>query len=158
VALGLARPDMSGHGGLSLAPAAAQVLRGMRTVHFRLDIRTGERRSSRPERKSAIAAGALDPAAKALWDELRTWRLEEARRQELPPYVIFHDSTLTEMARLRPVSLSALAGITGIGRSKLDRYGSTLIAIVSQHCGSPPAAGERMPVPKEADTEGETSS
>jgi len=158
VAQGFALPDISGHGGLSLAPAAAQVLRGMRTVHFRLDIRTGERRSSRPERKSAIAAGALDPAAKALWDELRTWRLEEARRQELPPYVIFHDSTLTEMARLRPVSLSALAGITGIGRSKLDRYGSTLIAIVSQHCGSPPAAGERMPVPKEADTEGETSS
>jgi ATP-dependent DNA helicase RecQ len=130
----------------------------MRTVHFRLDIRTGERRSSRPERKSAIAAGALDPAAKALWDELRTWRLEEARRQELPPYVIFHDSTLTEMARLRPVSLAALAGISGIGRSKLDRYGSTLIAIVSQHCGSPPAAGESMPAPKEADTEGETSS
>jgi ATP-dependent DNA helicase RecQ len=66
-----------------------------------------------------------------LWDALRAWRLGEARRQELPPYVIFHDSTLIEVARRRPVSLPALARIPGIGRSKLERYGSAVIEIVA---------------------------
>jgi ATP-dependent DNA helicase RecQ len=158
VAQGFALPDISGHGGLSLAPAAAQVLRGTRPVRFRLDMRNRERQSSKPDRKTEVAAAALDPAAQALWDALRAWRLEEARRQELPPYVIFHDSTLTEVARLRPVTLAALAGISGIGRSKLDRYGSTVIAIVSQHCGSPAAAGGGMPARKETGTEREESS
>jgi ATP-dependent DNA helicase RecQ len=99
VAQGLALPDISGHGGLSLAPAATEVLRGARTVHFRLDTRARERRSSRLDRKTGAATAALDAAGHALWEALRAWRLEEARRQELPPYVIFHDSTLTEVAR-----------------------------------------------------------
>ena len=72
---------------------------------------------------------ALDPAAQTLWTALRAWRLGEARRQELPPYVIFHDVTLIEVARRRPASLDALADIPGIGRSKLDRYGAALLAV-----------------------------
>ena len=49
---------------------------------------------------------------------------------ELPPYVLFHDSTLTEIARPRPASLAALAAIPGVGRSKLERYGAAVIALV----------------------------
>ena len=66
-----------------------------------------------------------------MWEALRAWRLAEARRQELPPYVIFHDATLIEIARRRPASLAALAQIPGIGRSKLDRYGDAVIAVVA---------------------------
>ena len=73
----------------------------------------------------------IEPAARPLWDKLRAWRLDQARRQELPPYVIFHDSTLIEVARRRPDCLPALAAIPGIGRSKLERYGTALLAIVS---------------------------
>jgi ATP-dependent DNA helicase RecQ len=142
VAQGFALPDVAGHGGLSLAPAAAEILRGTRTVRFRIDAPTRERQSSRP--KAGATASELDPAARSLWEALRAWRLAEARRQELPPYVIFHDSTLTEVARRRPVSLTALAGIPGIGRSKLERYGSAVIGIVADgtadHGGSAPAA------------------
>ena len=58
--------------------------------------------------------------------------VEEARRQELPPYVIFHDSTLIEVARRRPASLEVLAHVPGIGRSKLERYGKAVIGIVSE--------------------------
>ena len=79
--------------------------------------------------KRAAAGETLDPAAQTLWAMLRAWRLEEARRQELPPYVIFHDTTLIEVARRRPASLEALTDIPGIGRSKLERYGAALIAI-----------------------------
>ncbi|HEV2300785.1 MAG TPA: DNA helicase RecQ [Stellaceae bacterium] len=126
VAQGMLTPDFA-HGGLSLAPAAADVLRGSREVRFRSDKRD-ERRARRAE---ATAADTLDPSARQLWDALRGWRLDEARAQEVPPYVIFHDATLIEVARRRPASPTALAEIPGIGRSKLDRYGKALIGVVT---------------------------
>jgi ATP-dependent DNA helicase RecQ len=131
VAQGFVLPDAAGHGGLSLAPAAAEVLRGNRTIRFRHDAHTRERQGSRPDGAARPAAAQLDPAAHALWEALRAWRLGEARRQEVPPYVIFHDSTLIEVARRRPASLTALAEIPGIGRSKRERYGSAVIAVVA---------------------------
>jgi ATP-dependent DNA helicase RecQ len=138
VAQGVVLPDVAGHGGLALAPMAAEILRGTRTVRFRLDERGRERATSRPARKAGTSAAELDPAARSLWEALRAWRLEEARRQELPPYVIFHDSTLAEVARRRPGSLAALAEIPGVGRSKLERYGAAVIAVVA---GSTPTVG-----------------
>jgi ATP-dependent DNA helicase RecQ len=72
-----------------------------------------------------------------LWEALRAWRLEEARRQELPPYVIFHDSTLLDVARRRPISLTSLANIPGVGASKLERYGTAIIGIVTQKTPDP---------------------
>jgi ATP-dependent DNA helicase RecQ len=158
VAQGLALPDISGHGGLSLTAAATEVLRGARTVRFRLDTRARERRSSRLDRKTGAATAALDAAGHELWEALRASRLEEARRQELPPYVIFHDSTLTEVARLRPVTLTALARVSGIGHSKLERYGNAVIDIVSRHFSSAPVEVGVTPAPKEALGDGEAFS
>jgi ATP-dependent DNA helicase RecQ len=131
VAQGLVVPDPAGHGGLALAPAATEILRGTRTVRFRLDTHVSSRHSPKPDRKSA-AAIELEPAAQAIWEALRAWRLGEARRQELPPYVIFHDATLIEVAHRRSISLTSLATIPGIGASKLERYGGAIIEIVSQ--------------------------
>jgi ATP-dependent DNA helicase RecQ len=106
------------------------VLRGERELRFR---REAPRASARRRKTAATAPTglALDPAAESLWNALRAWRLGEARRQELPPYVIFHDATLIEVARRRPVSLAALADIPGIGRSKLDRYGAAVLAVAA---------------------------
>jgi ATP-dependent DNA helicase RecQ len=125
-AQGLAMPDPGGHGGLALAPRAVEILRGEGTVRFRRDASSRARR----EAKAKSAASALDPAAGTLWEALRAWRLDEARQQQVPPYVIFHDATLVEIARHRPHSLMALASIPGIGRSKLDRYGAALLGVV----------------------------
>jgi ATP-dependent DNA helicase RecQ len=138
VAQGFILPDLAGHGGLALAPAAAEIVRGTRTVRFRLDPRGPTRQSPKPDRKIAQAT-ELDPVARTLWEALRAWRLEEARRQELPPYVIFHDSTLLEVARRRPISLTSLAIIPGVGASKLERYGSVIIGMVAQTTGDPEA-------------------
>ena len=85
--------------------------------------------------------------ARSLWEALRAWRLEEARRQELPPYVIFHDSTLTEVARRRPSSLTALAEIPGVGRSKLERYGGAVIAVIESTTGTGGATTASEPDP-----------
>ncbi len=128
LARGLLLPDPDGHGGLMLASSAGEVLRGERELRFRRET------AHEPSRRRRATAGAparlaLDPAAQSLWDALRAWRLDEARRQELPPYVIFHDATLIEVARRRPASLDALADIPGIGRSKLDRYGAAVLAV-----------------------------
>jgi ATP-dependent DNA helicase RecQ len=144
VAQGFVLPDLAGHGGLALAPAAAEILRGTRTVRLRLDPRGPTRQSPKPDRKIAETT-ELDPVARTLWEALRAWRLEEARRQELPPYVIFHDSTLLEVARRRPISLTSLANIPGVGASKLERYGTAIIGIVAQKTLDPEALQTASP-------------
>ena len=67
----------------------------------------------------------------SLFGALRAWRLERARAYAVPPYVIFHDSTLSTIAERRPRDLADLAGIPGIGPTKLDRYGEELVSIVA---------------------------
>jgi ATP-dependent DNA helicase RecQ len=129
LAQGFLLPDSEGHGGLALAPRAGEVLRGALEVRLRSEV-PRERGSGRKSARRA-AGVELDPTAQTLWTALRAWRLEEARRQELPPYVIFHDATLIEVARRRPVSLDTLAEIPGIGRSKLERYGTAVLAVVN---------------------------
>jgi ATP-dependent DNA helicase RecQ len=128
LAQGYLQPDPDGHGGLMLAESAGEILRGGREIRLRRD-RPRER--TRNRRTAATSGVPLDPAADALWQKLRAWRLDEARRQELPPYVIFHDATMIEVARRRPASLAALADIPGIGRSKLDRYGAAVLAVIA---------------------------
>jgi ATP-dependent DNA helicase RecQ len=125
LAQGWLLPDPEGHGGLILGDTAPEILRGTSEVRLRAE-RARERASSR-KRAAAIE---LEDAAQARWSALRAWRLDEARRQELPPYVIFHDATLIEVARRKPGSLRALGEIPGIGRSKLDRYGAALLAVI----------------------------
>jgi ATP-dependent DNA helicase RecQ len=129
VAQGHLLPDPEGHGGLVLAESARDVLRGISQLRFRPD--APRPRAARRKTTGQAVALELDDATQALWAALRAWRLDEARRQELPPYVIFHDATLIEVARRRPASLDALAGIAGIGRSKLDRYGTALLAVTA---------------------------
>jgi ATP-dependent DNA helicase RecQ len=127
VAQGHLSPDPEGHGGLMLAASARAVLRAETPIRFRNEpVRERRRKPTPAERSSA----SLDPQADALWTALRAWRLKEARRQEVPPYVIFHDATLIEVARRRPTTIAALSIIAGIGRSKLDRYGAALLAII----------------------------
>jgi ATP-dependent DNA helicase RecQ len=65
-----------------------------------------------------------------LFEALRAWRRDEAARQHLPPYVIFHDRTLAEIATARPASLAALAAVSGVGEGKLDRYGQAVLETV----------------------------
>ncbi len=75
-----------------------------------------------------LAAPDVDPA---LFERLRAWRAEVARRQGVPAYVVFHDRTLKEVACRRPSDLGQLEAVPGIGRSKLDRYGNALLEILA---------------------------
>ncbi len=82
--------------------------------------------SSSPSAASAGSAAADEPTFEAL----RQWRAAEAKLQSVPPYVIFHDSVLRELAAARPSSLAQLGNMRGVGASKLERYGSAVLAIV----------------------------
>jgi ATP-dependent DNA helicase RecQ len=76
--------------------------------------------------KAAATTGVADPGR---IEALREWRRQEAARRAVPAYVVLHDSTLAELASARPATLEALAGIRGIGPSKLEAYGRELIAL-----------------------------
>ncbi len=131
VALGLLTVDIEGHGGLRLAEAARPVLRGQRRIELRR-----EPVAVRGKPKSARKRGPVtleDPAAEALFQALRARRLALARDQGVPPYVIFHDSTLAEMAHARPRELGQMAGITGVGTAKLQRYGTEFLSVIAEH-------------------------
>ncbi|MCP9848171.1 HRDC domain-containing protein, partial [Synechococcus sp. Lug-A] len=97
----------------------------------------------RHERRSRARSGALSGAAGAagagadgqgadleLLQRLQDWRREQAREQAVPPYVVFHDRTLVELAARRPLQIAELAAISGIGAAKLERYGSALLSLL----------------------------
>jgi len=80
-----------------------------------------------------------ETGAETLFDALRAWRMTVAKAQSVPPYVIFHDSVLRDVAAVCPDSIAALAEIKGMGATKLEHYGTALLGIVRTH--RQPAAG-----------------
>ena len=80
---------------------------------------------------TASAATVIAPHDQPLFDALRAWRRDEAARQHLPPYVIFHDRTLAEIAAKKPAGLPSLAAISGVGEGKLERYGEAVLEVLN---------------------------
>ena len=91
-----------------------------------------EREKLRERRRRIDRSGApmLDGAAGAIFEALRKWRSEEARGQHVPPYVIFADAVLREIALFRPGNLDELSDVKGVGASKLARYGAAVLNVV----------------------------
>jgi ATP-dependent DNA helicase RecQ len=121
VALGYARPDHDSYGALRLTEASRAVLKGERQVEMRRTVA----RKVKPV-KTRFRSGADS----ALLAKLKTWRTAQARSQSVPPYVVFHDATLAEIAAAQPRDLNALSGIAGIGAKKLERYGPALLELL----------------------------
>jgi ATP-dependent DNA helicase RecQ len=74
--------------------------------------------------------GSTEPGNEIVFQALREWRREVAKEHGVPAYTVFHDSTLQEVSRVLPQSLDELRTISGIGATKLDRYGATLLEVV----------------------------
>jgi ATP-dependent DNA helicase RecQ len=132
VATGLLEPDPEGHGGLRLGPdeKVRPVLRGERRVEMRLPPPAVDRRR---ERRRAGAAAAADAADGDLLAALKAWRRDLARAQGVPPYVVFHDRTLVEIAARNPATREELSVVSGIGRAKLERHGDAVLALLRMH-------------------------
>ena len=110
------------HGGLALGGEAPAILKGEIPVEIVIP----------PKRSRGRGRGnsAANPVGDPLFDALRDLRRQLALDQGVPPYVIFHDATLREIASQRPADLAALGQISGIGRKKLEAYGSEFLSVV----------------------------
>jgi ATP-dependent DNA helicase RecQ len=128
---------------LAITQAAGEVLRGQRVVTLRRDM--PQPRGSRSSRASAgsvpagqvlagtgkLAAADLSPEQEAVFEKLRAWRGATAKEQSVPAYVVFHDATLRAIAVAAPSSLAELAGINGVGESKLSKYGESILELLA---------------------------
>ncbi len=130
VASGILESDIEAYGGLKLTEVARPILRGEQSVWLRRDADPVKRKAQRAERTAKSRepfAGANDDP---LWLALKAKRTELAREQGVPPYVIFHDSTLLEILSQRPTTLDELARVSGVGQAKLARYGESFLGVL----------------------------
>ena len=123
------------HGGLALGDDARVILKGevpvMLAIAPRQDRVRKDRRGGSAGRRGA--AGAANPVGDPLFDALRALRRDLAQEAGVPPYVIFHDATLREMAEVRPTTIAALGEIGGVGARKLEAYGDAFLTVIRQH-------------------------
>ncbi|MBO8188239.1 DNA helicase RecQ [Streptomyces spirodelae] len=123
------------HGTLVLTDTSATVLRGEREVPLRKDPAPvkAPRQTAAAGSRGAKSAAPVDLPAEAqpLFEALRTWRTEQAREQGVPPYFVFHDATLREIALQRPATLEELSAIPGVGEKKLSNYGEGVLAALA---------------------------
>jgi ATP-dependent DNA helicase RecQ len=121
--------DPQGHGALLLTEKARPLLRGETELQLRHQARV-DRKSRQKKVKSVVELRACD---QPLFEALRTRRLQLARERGVPPYVIFHDTTLMEMAVQRPTNEDTLSTISGVGEQKLTRFGRIFIDVIRDH-------------------------
>jgi ATP-dependent DNA helicase RecQ len=129
VAANMLTVDMGGYGALQLTEKSTPLLRGEETISLRID-------ADKPKKKTKTLTKREQQHGPipndALWQALKNKRLALAKEQGVPPYVIFHDSSLMEMHAKRPKNLDDFADISGVGQSKLERYGSVFIAVICE--------------------------
>lgn len=128
VAAGYLEIDFQSYGALKIAEIARPILRGQEKIFLRKDVIS--KTKSMTKSNTSMKSGNVLSADQDLWDALRNKRLEIARSQGVPPYVIFHDSTLQELLKIRPKTLKDFSQISGVGKAKLERYGLDFLQII----------------------------
>ncbi|MVA78522.1 DNA helicase RecQ [Agrobacterium vitis] len=133
LAAGLLRVDHDAFGALKLEPEARAVFKREREVRFRKDRPTKGKAARTASPAAAKAKSALEGADMELFEALRAARMAIAKDLSVPPYVVFPDTTLIAFAMERPDSREALLGISGVGQSKLERYGDAFLEVIQAH-------------------------
>ncbi|MEI7666485.1 MAG: DNA helicase RecQ [Synechococcaceae cyanobacterium ELA263] len=136
LAKGYLLSDPEARGGLCFGPDSLvkPLLKGEASLALRLPPAAKERRqASGGERAAGSQAPAPELAeeGRERFEALRGWRLEQARSQGVPPYVVFHDRTLIEIASRQPATLAELGTVAGVGQAKLDRYGDAVLQLLA---------------------------
>ena len=128
VAQGYLVTDMEGHGSLQLTEKARPLLRG----DVQLQLRR-QRKTVKQPRPKTRPITMLSDSDLSLFEMLRAHRMQLARERAVPPYVIFHDSTLQEMARLRPQNSDDMRAVSGVGEKKLSDFGDGFLGVVRSY-------------------------
>jgi ATP-dependent DNA helicase RecQ len=129
IASGLVNVDAESYGSLKLTPLSNNILRGKEKIFFRADVMIKKPSKAKKEefKKKSVLSNEQD---EALFQKLRAYRLSIAKEQKIAPFIIFHDSTLIEMAVKKPSTLKQLGLISGVGQNKLTRYGKEFLEIL----------------------------
>lgn len=109
--------------------ATRAIFRKERQIRIREVAKKAGRRSVDERRAARAAKKGVTLSASPLFTQLRAWRREKAAEQDVPPYVIFHDATLSAIADAKPKTLPDLGRISGVGEAKLKRYGAEVVAL-----------------------------
>ncbi|GAA3555300.1 DNA helicase RecQ [Marinobacter xestospongiae] len=125
VANGYLRADPEGYGALQLTEACRPLLRGEQPIRLRKDPVAKRTRGAGGSGSNKTTHHVTDPEG---WEALRACRKTLAEQQGVPPYVIFHDTTLLEILERRPATMAELAEVNGVGAAKLEKYGETFLA------------------------------
>ena len=131
VVRGLLRVDLEGYSALQLVDTCRPILKGEQSLHLRKEEYKAP--SAKKNRKQPSKQAVVKPEHQQLFDDLRECRKRLAEENNVPPYVIFHDATLKEMLDVRPMSRIDLLTITGVGESKLEKYGNDFIEVICSH-------------------------
>ncbi len=116
---------------LQLNPASWEVMRGQRTVRL---VQPARRQKGEKPKKSKAAEVSWEGVDQPLFEALRAVRRDVATERQVPPYVIFHDTTLRELARVRPSTLEKMRLLYGVSDTKLRDLGTRFLAVVKEHC------------------------
>lgn len=130
---GYLRADAGSYGALKLTPASAPVLKNEATVTLRRDSQPPKARpkpAGKPKRR--MAAADLSPEDAQLFERLRELRTRLASAQGVPPYVVFSDATLRELASQRPQTNEQFLQVNGVGQVKLERYGEEFLVAIAE--------------------------
>ncbi|HHB91725.1 MAG TPA: DNA helicase RecQ [Thioploca sp.] len=130
IARGLVSVDIEGHGSLRLTENSRPILRGEEQIFLRKDIGKKQRSKSYSRSSQWRSFTGND---KILWDALVNKRLNLAKAQNVPPYIIFHDSTLEDIVLQQPQTLAEFANLSGVGAKKLEHYGKIFIEVLYEH-------------------------
>jgi ATP-dependent DNA helicase RecQ len=133
IALGLVAVDYESYNALKLTDAAKPVLRGGEQVQLReYQKPVKARRVASGKAPKGYVENELSGLDQVIFDKLRWWRVETARKHNVPAYVIFHDATMREIAKARPGSLDDLRGVSGVGEKKLETYGAEIVGLIAE--------------------------
>ncbi len=132
VAAGYAEIDINGYGGLSLTKKGRAFLKSKETIYLRKEVVKIEKATRRVHEKTSSELPHLE-YPQSLFEDLRQLRLDISKKNKVPPYVVFHDRTLKEMASKKPVSLIKMAGLYGVGDTKLKKFGQVFVDFMVQY-------------------------
>ena len=122
---------MVGHGGLKITKQGSEFL----SQKQQIELRKYQKKPISPKKelktKSTLTKKELNDNDLALFDQLKAKRLELAKSQNLPPFIIFHDKTLIQMTQTKPQTLEQMSKISGIGQNKISKYGQIFLDIIN---------------------------
>jgi ATP-dependent DNA helicase RecQ len=127
VAMDLVKVDVEGHGGLQISAVGKKFLQEKNPLQMR---KIALKTKVKKEAKVKVLLGLEGDDEKELFLKLKAKRMEIAKAQNLPPYLVFHDKTLIAMAKMKPKNLEEMKGISGVGEAKLKSYGREFLGVM----------------------------